>query len=638
MYKTNLMFIAFVFINFYSFGKESFFPPGMINTEEEFLIEQKKDISHANKRIDFYARSSICDEKCKRNLEVSKFSLENSYKRAYHAKVLVREELSNRLWNCVDEIKSEKLYPCFDAEWTYIKTSRKCGKLGSFSSKESKSCLLNAKKDLDKKFEESKVCENSNKLIAFDNVHYISGQRPFYVRFSENKELPKTHNDFLKKFYKCTNEKYHEASKFRFNPEISSFLTGSKKRQYLSLLDEYLEKEYFNLQGKEKKFFYYSPSYRGGNFLINFYNSIFKERLTGKESFIKEMIKDTKFNRSITDIEAAKKYLGRTVPISHPDNATSISQMNEDKSFDAPMKYSYLLDSRGEFVSGWAQVDKPITNQFTRYLPEFDEMGKVIWKNRDKGQVSWIKLDTKILELLDGHVKDFKNNRKGSIQVNNLKGESALIFTVIDRGNVSEYKVSKQMSEGTNKYIYQGKYEGYATKTHLYDLKHSKKDVVSLKEDDEAKRKEISKAQEENLKNIESSDIVNTIKKQDSVAIINKEEVEPVSDNAKEVSNVSVTQHSYQSLVNGCNTKVNNVSLDDIHTNRTNSLLSMINKLDDINCSSLEGKGCHSEQARKLIMQHYSIEKNSYHKAMKWKVDAGNEDATRCLKLYGFMR
>ncbi len=84
---------------------------------------------------------------------------------------------------------------------------------------------------------------------------------------------------------------------------------------------------------------------------------MFEERLTGKETFIKKMIVGSKYNKNMTDVEAAKLYFQREVPISSPDNSTKIQKSADNGSFTTTMKHSYKLDSSGDYVTCWSQVD-----------------------------------------------------------------------------------------------------------------------------------------------------------------------------------------------------------------------------------------------------------------------------------------
>ena len=645
----KISFILIVFLSQSSvFSRESFFDPSVVNTEEEFLIEQRKELNRYQKKIEYYSKLNVCNDRCQRNLEITRNMKERTYKKVIHAKILVREELSGRLWKCVDDLRAEKLFPCFESEMNYLNKVESCNnKISGFTSKESKSCLVKIKKELESFYSESKICMQSKYLLGTDVNYRLNRYKPYYNKFIESPSRTNEQNEFLKKFYKCTNEQYHAADRFIFNPEINDFLSGSKKTKYLNLLKENSSVSYLNQAGKvERQLFFYRPSYREGSYLLRFNNSMFEQRLTGKETFIKKMIAGSKYNKNMTDVEAAKLYFQREVPISSPDNSTKIQQSADNGSFTTTMKHSYKLDSSGDYVTGWSQVDTPITKEFSRYLPEFNDMGLVVWKDRDKGQVSWIKLDDKLLEVLDGYVQKIRGNftkqdrKHDRIVVKNLIGERALVFTVHFEGNVFEYKAVIERVGNIKKYVYQDKYEGYATNEHKYQSKRRESKKTS--KNNEVKK--ISNPEQNDVKSSgDENEIVQQIKEQDIASGVEKDSLDNSLINhknnvSKEISNVSVKGKSYQTLIKNCRESVNNLDLEEIYTERTNSFLSMVDNLDKINCSSVEGKGCHSEEARKLIMKHYYLEKESHQKARIWKDDSDHENAEECLRLYGFAR
>lgn len=641
----KISFILIVFLSQSSvFARESFFDPSVVNTEEEFLIEQGKELNKYQKKIDYYSRQNICGDSCKRNLEILKSNKMRSYRKSKHASILVREELSGRLWQCVDELRSEEIFPCFEAEMNYLNNIQSCNERTSgFSSSKSKSCLLKSKNELESIYSTNKICKKNKYLLGTDRMYRLNSYMPYYQAFSESPERSVKQNNFLKKFYKCVNDQYHAAKRFEFNPKINDFLVGSKKTKYLNLLNEESTLDYIIQKGEqERKLFYLYPD---GLYIIRFYNSIYEERLTGSEKFIKNMIPKTRFNEFVTDVERAKKHFQRTVPISSPDDP--IVFQSADKRRLGFLKHSYTLDSNGEYVSGYSRYKGTVKNEFLRYLPEFNEKGLVVWQNKDEGLIRWLKLDDKILGILDGYVHKLKEsyvNKKNNVAivVKNLIGESALIFTIRHDGNVYEYKVVKKNNGNKKIYAYEGEYEGIVTKEHKYQMKRQEIRKAS-RNDDMIKTSKIKISETSTLPD-DQSKIVGEIKKQDTAQTDFKSNVEhDVKHNNskninKEISNVSVKNQGYQALINNCRVSVNNLDLEEIYTERTNSFLSMVDNLDKINCSSVEGKGCHSEEARKLIMKHYYLEKDSHQKARIWKDNSDHENAEECLRLYGFAR
>ncbi|MEE3078383.1 MAG: hypothetical protein VX341_03525, partial [Bdellovibrionota bacterium] len=310
--KNVLVFIILVLFCSNTFARKSFFDPNVINTEEEFLIEQNKELDKYQKKIDYYSRQNICDDSCKRSLEIVKSNKMRSYRKSKHASILVREELSERLWQCVDELRSEEIFPCFEAEMNYLNNIQSCNEgTSGFSSSNSKSCLLKSKNELESFYSANKICKKNKYLLGTDKMYRLNSYKPYYQAFSESPKRSVKQNAFLKKFYKCVNDQYHAAKKFQFNPEMNDFLVGSKKTKYLNLLNEESNLDYIIQKGEqERKLFHIYPN---GLYIIRFYNSLYEDRLTGSEKFIKNIIPKTRFNKDMTDVERAKKHFQRTV-------------------------------------------------------------------------------------------------------------------------------------------------------------------------------------------------------------------------------------------------------------------------------------------------------------------------------------
>ncbi|MEE3078381.1 MAG: hypothetical protein VX341_03515 [Bdellovibrionota bacterium] len=636
-----------------------------ITTEEEFLKRRGTDkINKKEKEYEIVKKrcQHSNDFKCNLDLSTAKFFYERSFEKRAHSEVILREELNNRLNQCLSENKQDVLYPCLKAEFKWWTERVRCGQLHNYKSSKSKSCITSVDEALNKAYQENKSCNKENYIIK-DNIKLGSLSNLFYF-YKDSKNWPKEpQNTYLNKVMKCMMSAYYDKKRFKFNPEDNNFLIGSTKTKYLSLISS--DNRIIN---SEKLLIRFTPSINTANFL-RFSNTfgynrpnylIFSKKLTGEEKFLKEMIKTTNYNKTLKEDEAAKKYLGRRIPISHPDNSTRITQ--EDGPF---MKYESYLGVNAEFISGHALSKPRFSGEFVSTIPEFNSEGKVLWKDKEKGFLRWAKIGKKLAEKLKPYVK--LNNDKISIRVSLLPESESLIFSVaeyIDRylKPLAEFKATKKKTSDKVTYVFESDYEGYLTKKYQLDIdkkkeriKHLQRSLTQYNPDhpqyksiqDQINKHEMILKQvtgDEFIKEVQNDNVITksmseepslpSIKKQPEVAQRKTES----SKNKKEKSNVSVKIDGYKSLINGCYSDGIGGSLVDIHDKRRNSFLDMISKLESINCSNIEGKGCHSKEARELIIKHYYIEKKSHQEALAWKENTDNPNADQCLKVYGFMR
>lgn len=640
-----------------------------IVSEEEFLKQRgTEEIDRKKKEYEnIKSRCQNSEEfQCSLDLEYAKYRLEKSYEKLAHSEVLLREELNKRLNQCLNDNKQDALHPCLKAEFKWWTERVKCGQSNNYKTSEYKSCVAKTDKALTKTYQENKTCNNESYIIK-ENIG-LGSLSNLFIFYKDPKNWPKEpQNTYLRKNMKCMMSAYYEQKSFRFNPKVSSFLTGSSKTKYLSLISSN------NINSNnEKKLIRFTPSVNRSNFL-RFSNTfsyerpnylIFSETLTGNEKFLVEMIKTTNYSRTLKEEEAAKKYLGRRIPISHPDNSTKIAQK------DGPfMKYESHLGINAEFISGHASSLPRFDGEFVSSIPEFNSEGKVLWKDKEKGLLSWAKIGNKLSNKLLPFVKLRDSNV--SVTISSLIGSESLIFSVsknVQRFNkpLAEFKVSKKKVSGEIFYTFESDYQGYLTKKYLHDIKRKKQKIKEnqiqlsyyssdhpqykslMKQIDEAKMilKQVSGDQSEDASISESKTSL-TETKEPALPIEQKQiEIETRtnahskegSEKKKEKSSVSVTIDGYKSLINGCYSDGIGGTLVDIHDKRRDSFLNMVSELESINCSNIEGKGCHSEKARELIIKHYYIEKKSHKEALAWKDNTDNPNADKCLKVYGFMK